>query len=247
MIRISKYISQSGYCSRRDAERLILEGKVKVNSQILNEVVYFVKEGDVVEANGQIVKITENNVKLWVYYKKRGCVTTHNDPEKRNTVFNDIAEEYPNLPYLISVGRLDLNSEGLLLLTNSGKVSRYLELPDNNFSRKYLVKAYGRFSEKDLKKISSGIEIDGIFYKKNTIKLLRSNQTNSWFEISLTEGKNREIRKLFEHINLKVNRLIRTEYGPFLLDKMKPGEILEVTNNNKFLNILEKIESVQEA
>ena len=223
MIRLAKQISTLGYCSRRDAEKLILESRVKVNNQVISDVVTFVTEDDTIEVEG--VMLSSQTPRLWKYYKPRGLITTHKDPQNRPTVFDNIPLK---LPHIISVGRLDIESEGLLLLTNSGKISRYFELPSNNFSRVYEVKAYGKFTQKTLDKIRSGAVIEGIEYRKCQIEVIKSNLMNHWFEVTIHEGKNREIRKLFEFIGMQVSRLIRISYGKYELGVMKPGDIEEL-------------------
>ncbi len=222
--RLAKVISACGYCSRRNAEKLIIEGKVKVNNVIAVSVTTFVDSSeDVIEVEG--VMLYKPSIKLWQYYKPRGLITTHNDPKGRPTIFDNIKI---NTTHIISVGRLDIESEGMLLLTNSGQIARQLELPQNNFSRVYKVKAYGKFTQNNLKDLEKGIVHNGIQYKPASIKLEKSNKTNHWFEVIIHEGKNREIRNMFESLGMMVNRLIRISYGPFQIDDMKKGEIREV-------------------
>ncbi len=223
MERLAKSISSRGYSSRRDAEKIIQEGRVKVNGVAVSEIVTFVEESDVIEIDNVILTISKP--RLWIYYKPRGFVTTHKDPQGRPTVFDNLPIK---IPHIISVGRLDIESEGLLLLTNSGELARKLELPSNNYSRTYKVKAYGKFNEESLKLIASGPEIDGVQYRPCKIKLTKSNISNHWFEITIYEGKNREIRRLFEHIGMEINRLIRVSYYKYILGTMQSGEILEV-------------------
>lgn len=225
--RIAKYIASAGICSRRAAEALISEGKVKVDGQVITSPALNVDSHNIIEVNGQVIKPAEK-VRLWLYYKPVGLITTHHDPQNRPTVFESLKD---SLPRVISVGRLDLNSEGLLLLTNSGTFANSLESPKNNIERVYKVRTYGKTTSL-LKNIDNGkiynITIDGITYKPKSIKLISSTAANSWFRVVLTEGKNREIRKIFEYFNLEVNRLIRIKYGKYELGNLKPGEFLEV-------------------
>lgn len=221
--RLAKVISNSGYCSRRDAEKLIIEGRVTVDGKIVMTPAFNVGDENKITVDGKEIQEVVKP-RLWLYYKPVGLVTTHKDPQDRPTVFQNLPK---NLPRVISVGRLDLNSEGLLLLTNSGDLARKLELPSNNFLRIYKVRAFGKVDMHAISKTKSGINIDGINYRPKDIILLKSEAKNSWFEVHLTEGKNREIRKIFEYFGLKVNRLIRTSYGPFSLGKLKSGEVLE--------------------
>lgn len=229
-IRIAKYINQNGFCSRREAEKLVLEGRVKVNGRKIDDVVTFVSSEDTLEIDGKILTEKKEKIRAWLYYKPRGEVTTRKDEKGRITIFESISQKKSQLPYLISVGRLDIDSEGLIILTNDGNLSRYLELPSNNFERVYRVKAYGDFNEDDISKITKGITIDSVYYKANDISFIKRNNANSWFEVKICEGKNREIRKIFAHIGLVVNRLIRVKYGDFELEDMKNGEIKEVRN-----------------
>ncbi|MDX1924388.1 MAG: pseudouridine synthase [Rickettsiaceae bacterium] len=238
MERVAKYISSCGYCSRREAEKLILSGKVKVNNSTISIVSTLIGPGDLVEIEGVILH--RPKIRLWKYYKPRGFVTTHKDPEGRKTIFEDIfAKNSANgknecsghsfqSKHIISVGRLDIESEGLLLLTNSGELARELELPKNNFKRLYKVKAYGKFTKASLELLEKGITHKGLQYKPCKIKHIKTNLSNHWFEVEIFEGKNREIRNIFSHINMQVNRLIRIEYGPYKLGSMKQSQIEEV-------------------
>ncbi|MBP7189886.1 MAG: rRNA pseudouridine synthase [Rickettsiaceae bacterium] len=227
--RLAKVISNSGYCSRRDAEKLILERRVAVDGKIVETPALNISEENIVTIDGKQISET-SKPRLWLYYKPVGLVTTHKDPENRPTVFTNLPK---NLPRVISVGRLDLNSEGLLLLTNSGDLARKLELPSNNFLRIYKVRTFGKVDMEAISKAKDGVNIEGIFYKPKEINLLKSGSTNNWFEVHLTEGKNREIRKIFTHFGLKVNRLIRISYGPFSLGKLNPGDVIETNITNK--------------
>jgi 23S rRNA pseudouridine2605 synthase len=224
-IRLAKALSSQGYCSRRSAEKLILEGKVRVNGACIKEVVCFVSQDDKLEVEGCIQP--ENDLKLWIYYKPKGLITTYSDPLSRHTVFENFP--YNASRHLVSVGRLDINSEGLLLMTTSKSLAHTLEHPCNNFARTYKVRTFGNLSDEVLQ-IKNGIIIDGIRYKPIKINVLQRG-INSWLEMILTEGKNREIRKILEYFGLQVNRLIRTNYGPFSLEDLRPGEAMEVNLN----------------
>lgn len=224
MERLSKYISKRGFCSRREAERLILEGRVTVNNIQVKEVVTFVTDEDKIEVNNTVIKRIKDTPKIWTYYKPRGYITTRNDPDGRPTIYDNLPEKYSSL---ITIGRLDMDSEGLLLLTNNGDLARYLELPKNKFLRTYRVKAFGNFDESTLDIIRKGTTVNGINYLPAEISLIKRNSANSWFEVTLQEGKNREIRKVFASIGLIVNRLIRLKFGPYDIEEMLVGEIKE--------------------
>lgn len=223
MQRLAKLISNAGICSRRDAEKLILDGQVKVNGIIVTSPATNVNIDNQIEVSGSLITSSQKS-RLWIYYKPVGLITTHKDPLSRKTVF----EQLTGLPRVISIGRLDLNSEGLLLLTNNGDLARQFELPSSKLKRVYHVRAYGN-PDLLLKSNYKNLEIDGIFYNPQSIKLIKKSSSNAWFEVILFEGKNREIRRIFEHFGLKVNKLIRIEYGDFKLDNLKPNEYREVT------------------
>ncbi len=234
-IRIAKFIANAGYSSRRRAEELIFAGLVKVNGEVIQNPATHVTQEDNIEVEGKALERSVDKTRLWLYYKPIGVITSHSDTYGRTTVFENLPE---SLPRVISVGRLDLNSEGLLLLTNNGKLARYLELPENAFSRIYKVRVFGEFDLRELQTIEQGITIDEVHYKPAKLSLVKSG-TNSWFLIELSEGKNREIRKIFSHFNLNVNRLIRVKYGPFALHDLEPGDLKEVPYN-QLLNLLPK-------
>jgi 23S rRNA pseudouridine2605 synthase len=221
--RLAKAISDSGYCSRRDAEKIILSGRVSVDGVLIQTPAFNVL-GNAITIDGLPI-LQAQQPRLWLYHKPVGLVTTHKDPQNRPTVFQNLPSQ---MPRVISVGRLDLNSEGLLLLTNSGDLARKLEMPDNHYQRVYKVRAFGDFDIAALQKITQGITIKEQYYKPSSIRLLTLAK-NSWFEVILCEGKNREIRKIFEHFGLSVNRLIRTSYGKWKLGDLKPGEVMEVS------------------
>jgi 23S rRNA pseudouridine2605 synthase len=223
--RLAKALSSKGYCSRRNAEKLILTGRVKVNGIQVREVVSFVSDEDKLQVEG--FAEPESLKKLWIYHKPKGLITTYSDPLNRNTVFQNFPLDTSG--HLVSVGRLDINSEGLLLMTTCKTLAHNLEHPENELPRVYKVRTFGDLSD-DVLQIKHGIIIKGIKYKPIEINVLQRG-VNSWLEMTLFEGKNREIRKILEHFALQVNRLIRTNYGPFSLGDLKPGQAREVSIN----------------
>lgn len=222
--RIAKYLARAGIASRRDAERLIEQGIVTVDGKVLESPAFKVMPGMEVRVDGVRVAAKEP-VRAWRYHKPAGLVTTHKDPQGRPTVFEAVADR---LPRVISIGRLDLSTEGLLLLTNDGALARRLELPSSGWVRRYRVRAYGRVTQKDLDALKDGVEIDGVRYGPVRAEIDQTQGGNQWITVSITEGKNREIRKLMEHLGMKVNRLIRTAYGPFQLGKLAKDAIEEI-------------------
>ncbi|MFZ5616805.1 MAG: pseudouridine synthase [Pseudomonadota bacterium] len=222
--RIAKYLARAGVASRREAEKLIEQGIVTVDGKILTTPAFKVTPGMDVRVDGTRVKSKEPP-RLWRYHKPSGLVTTHKDPQGRPTVFDAVADR---LPRVISIGRLDLTTEGLLLLTNDGALARQLELPANAWIRRYRIRAYGKTDQKSLDDLAKGVVIDGVGYKPIRAKLDQTKGGNVWITASITEGKNREIRKVMEHLGLKVNRLIRTAFGPFQLGGLPEGEVEEV-------------------
>ena len=225
--RIAKAIARSGLCSRREAERWIINGQVKLNSKILTECGVNVTSKDVIEVNG---KPLPNKVitKLWMYHKQRGYLVTNYDPEGRSTIFDQLKNKVETR--LISVGRLDMDSEGLILLTNDGDLARKLELPATGWLRKYRVRVHGYVIPKDLEPLKNGITIDGIKYGRIDAALDRQQGSNAWLTLSFREGKNREVRKVMNHLGYDVNRLIRVSFGPFNLKDLPSGELQEVKN-----------------
>lgn len=222
--RLAKFMARTGVCSRREAENYILQGRVSVNGKIIETPAFNVEGDEVIAFDGEKLKAAEQT-RLWLYYKPVGFVTTHKDEKGRQTVFEVLP---PSMPRVVSVGRLDLNSEGLLLLTNNGELSRELELPKNAWSRRYRVRVHGRVDEDKLRALQQGVTIDGVVYGKVLIDVEQKVGTNTWLSVSLNEGKNREIRKLMKFIGLEVARLIRVSYGPFQLGNLKKGEVKEV-------------------
>lgn len=222
--RLAKFIARSGVCSRRDAEEYIRQERITVNGEIISTPAFNVDGSEIVLLDGEKLPQKEKT-RLWLYYKPIGLVTTHKDKEGRPTVFDNLP---PGLPRVISVGRLDLNSEGLLLLTNNGDLSRELELPKNAWSRRYRVRVHGRLDVGKLESLKQGITVDGVTYGKVTAAVDSQTGSNAWLSVTLNEGKNREIRKLMKFIGLEVARLIRISYGPFQLGSLKKGEVREV-------------------
>ena len=222
--RIAKVLARAGLCSRRQAEVLISEGRVKVNGKKLTSPAVNVTSADHVSVDGKPLQAARET-QLWRYHKPTGLVTTHNDPQGRPTVFQRLPE---NLGRVISVGRLDLNSEGLLLLTNDGELARTLELPSKGWTRRYRVRVYGKVDEEQLKPLENGITVDGVAYGSIRAKVDNVRKEQAWLTVSIQEGKNREIRKVMEHLNLTVTRLIRVAYGPFQLGNLKRGEVSPV-------------------
>lgn len=222
--RIAKAIARAGLCSRRDAERLIGEGRVKLNGKVLTSPAVNVKPSDDVRIDGQPLPQKEES-RLWRYHKPAGLVTSHKDPEGRRTVFDALREQ---LPRVISIGRLDINTEGLLLLTNDGELARLLELPATGWVRRYRVRAYGKPDPAALARLAGGVTLEGIHYGPIEAALDKAQGDNAWLNIAIREGKNREVKKICEHLGLTVNRLIRVAFGPFQLGDLERGGIAEV-------------------
>lgn len=219
--RLAKSIAASGLCSRRDAELLIKKGLVEVDGKKINSPAFNVNEKNKISVSGKEIEPI-SDTRIWIYNKPAGIITTHKDRFGRITLFSTLE----GLPRVISVGRLDLNSEGLILLTNDGAFARKLELPSSGLERIYRVRAYGDPSS--ILKASFPVIIENFSYNPKSIKLIKGDKKNAWYEVILTEGKNREIRKIFSRFGLKVSRLIRTSYGDFKLGNLKPGEYREV-------------------
>jgi 23S rRNA pseudouridine2605 synthase len=222
--RIAKVVSRAGLASRRDAEEWIVQGRVSVNGRVINSPALDVTESDVITVDGKPLPPRERT-RLFLYHKPRGLMTTHADPEGRPTVFDNLPE---NLPRLISIGRLDFNTEGLLLLTNDGGLARALELPDTGWLRRYRVRAHGEVTQAQLDELKKGVEVDGVKYGPIDATLERDQGANVWLVFAIREGKNREVRNVMAHLGLEVNRLIRVSYGPFQLAELEEGQVEEV-------------------
>jgi 23S rRNA pseudouridine2605 synthase len=222
--RIAKVIARAGLASRRETEAWIVAGRVKVNGEVLKTPATTVSPNDKIEVDGTPLP-TRERTRLFLYNKPRGLVTTNSDPEGRPTIFQNMPND---LPRVVSVGRLDINSEGLLLLTNDGGLSRILELPSTGWLRRYRVRANGRTDQQRLNSLKKGITVEGVVYGTIEATLDSEKGANQWLTIGIREGKNREVRKVLEHIGLKVNRLIRVSFGPFELGEIKEGAVEEV-------------------
>jgi 23S rRNA pseudouridine2605 synthase len=220
-MRIAKAMARAGLCSRRDAERWILDGRVIVNGEVLKSPAREVGPSDKIKVDGQPLPMAEP-VRLWRYHKTKGLVTTHRDPEGRPTVFEKLP---PEMPRVISIGRLDFNTEGLLLLTTDGALARHMELPATGWLRRYRVRAHGKVEQADLDKLKDGAEIEGVRYGPIEATLDKVQGANVWLTIGLREGKNREVRKILGQLGLDVNRLIRISFGPFQLLELEPGAV----------------------
>ena len=223
--RIAKVMARAGLCSRRDAERWIEAGRVKINGQPLTTPAMTVTDSDLVEVDGKPLP-EKDKQRLWRYHKPTGLVVSHRDEKGRKSVFEAIAAE---LPRVVSVGRLDINTEGLLLLTNDGELARQLELPETGWVRRYRVRAYGSVTPEQLAKLKDGITVDGIRYGSIVATLDKVQGRNCWLTLALREGKNREIKLVCEHMGLQVNRLIRISFGPFQLGDLKTGAVEEIS------------------
>ena len=223
--RIAKVMARAGLCSRRDAERWIAEGRVIVDGVVLTSPAVTVTGDSDVQVDGVPLPQPER-VRLWRYHKTAGLVTTHRDEKGRPTVFDAMPKQ---LPRLISVGRLDLNAEGLLLLTNDGALARRLELPATGWLRRYRVRVHGTVAPERLQALGTGIRINGVQYGPIRAELERVQGSNAWLSVALREGKNREVKRVLEHLGLPVARLIRVSYGPFQLGNLAPGAVDEVT------------------
>jgi 23S rRNA pseudouridine2605 synthase len=222
--RVAKVIARAGLASRREAETWIAAGRVRVNGALIRSPAVSVTAHDSITVDGQALPRRERT-RLFLLHKPRGVLTSHGDPHARRTLFDILPK---NLPRLISVGRLDLNSEGLLLLTNDGGLTRVLELPATGWLRRYRVRAHGRITQDELDRLGGGITIDGIRYGAIEATVDRVQGSNVWLTFAMREGKNREVRNVLGYLGLAVNRLIRVSFGPFKLGDLAPGEIAEV-------------------
>lgn len=222
--RIAKRLARAGIASRRDAETMIAAGRIIVNGKVLDTPAFNVKRTDAILVDGKPLPPIERT-RVWLYHKPAGLVTTNRDPEGRPTVFDSLPE---GMPRVLSVGRLDINTEGLLLLTNDGGLARVLELPSTGWVRKYRVRAHGKVTQTDLDALKNGIAIDGIFYGSVEATLEREQGTNVWLTVALREGKNREVKNILGALGLTVARLIRISFGPFQLADLEEGAVREL-------------------
>jgi 23S rRNA pseudouridine2605 synthase len=222
--RIAKMLARAGVASRREIERMIADGRITLNGEKIETPATLLKSLHGVAVDGQLVKQAEPT-KLYLFHKPEGCLTAERDFSGRKTIYDVLPKD---LPRLMPIGRLDLNTEGLLLLTNDGEFKRQMELPSTGVERTYRARCFGDISQAQLEELIHGIEIEGVRYGKIDANLERRTGRNGWVEMTLTEGKNREVRRVLEHFELEVSRLIRTRYGPFVLGDMQPGDVGEV-------------------
>lgn len=223
--RIAKYLARAGIASRREAEAMIERGEVRIDGRKLTTPAFKVTGREDIRVNGKRVQ-AHDPVRVWRYHKPSGLITTTSDPEGRRTIFEELPK---SLPRTITIGRLDLTTEGILLLTNDGGLARAMELPKTGFVRHYRARAHGQITQAELDTLKEGLTMeDGTRYTSIEAELERETGTNNWINVKLTEGKNREVRKALEHLGLQVNRLIRTQYGPFELGDLRPGAVEEI-------------------
>jgi 23S rRNA pseudouridine2605 synthase len=226
--RIAKVLARAGLASRRGAERMIADGRVEVDGEQLDTPAFLVTTANVIAVDGTVIG-TPDRTRMWLYNKPVGLIVSHDDPEGRPTVFESLPRD---MPRVISVGRLDLASEGLLLLTNNGALAQFLEHPSTGWTRHYRVRGYGVPSERKLAQIRMGATVDGIRYAPATIEEEQGGRTNRWYAIGIKEGKNREIRRLMTFADVQVSRLLRTSFGPFQLGSLPEGELKEIPTQN---------------
>jgi 23S rRNA pseudouridine2605 synthase len=228
--RIAKLLARAGIASRRDVERMIAEGRIALNGEKLTTPATLLENLQGVTVDGQPVK-PAGAARLFLFYKPAGCLTAARDPKGRPTIYDKLP---PGLPRLMPIGRLDYMTEGLLLLTNDGELKRQLELPSTGVVRRYRARAFGDVTQAQLESLSEGVTIEGIRYGSIDANLERRTGRNCWIEMSLTEGKNREVRNVLAYLGLQVSRLIRTSYGPFSVEGMGPGDVGEVQREQLF-------------
>ena len=218
--RIAKVIARGSKFSRRDAEKLIADGRVKIDNQIILQPNVNVTSSNDIKLDNKSINF-KPELELYKYYKPRGILVTHHDPENRKTIFDDLPKKFEKM---ISIGRLDYDSEGLLLLTNNGDIKRTMELPNNNWKRTYRVRVHGRVENDIILKFKKGLKIDRMHYKPILANIDNTSNSYTWLTMTLTEGKNREIRNIFEAFGMIVTRLIRVSYGPYKLNKLNKSE-----------------------
>ena len=222
--RIAKVIARDTKYSRREVEKLILDGRVKIDERIIYKPNVNVTSANTILLDNKKINFKQQ-IQLYKYYKPRGFLVTHSDPENRNTIFDNLPKKFENM---ITVGRLDYDSEGLLLMTNNGDIKRKMELPNNNWKRIYRVRVYGKVSKDIVLKLRKGLKIKTIQYKPIDAKIDNESNSYTWLTMSLTEGKNREIRNIFEYFGMSVTRLIRVAYGPYKLNNLIKGEVAKI-------------------
>ncbi|MEN3952408.1 pseudouridine synthase [Iodidimonas sp. SYSU 1G8] len=222
--RIAKVLARAGVASRRAAETMIEQRRVAVDGKVLDSPALNVRPEQIITVDGKPIAAAEPT-RLWLYHKPPGLLTSHKDPKGRNTVFENLPKD---MPRVISVGRLDINSEGLLLLTNDGELARHLESPKTGWKRRYRARAWGEPDDKRLEALRKGVVVDGVKYAPAEVEVESRKASNTWIAVGIREGKNREVRKLLEHAGLQVSRLIRVAYGPFQLGVLERGEVREV-------------------
>lgn len=227
--RISKKIALTRMYSRRQAEALVKSGQVTVNNSIIKEPYYLVNNNDIIKVNNKTLNIQKELPKLWLFNKPRGHLTSKTDPKNRPTIYKLLPK---NLQLSLYVGRLDFNSEGLLLLTNNGDLSNYLTSAKNNIKRIYQVKTFGRITQEQLSSLKKGMKINNVYYSAILANIIKQNNLQTWIKFTLLEGKNNEIRNICKFFNLKVSRLIRTNFGPFSLKALNDGLTKEVSLDN---------------
>ncbi len=239
--RIAKIIARAGLASRRESEKLILDGRVKVNGKTINSPALNLTKNDVIEVDGKLL-LPPEQTRLWIYNKPVGLVSTSKDEKNRPTIFDNLPKE---LPRVVSIGRLDLNSEGLLLLTNDGELKRRLELPSTGWLRRYRVRVKGKLKDSMLEPLRHGIFVEGTYFKPMDVSFDRQTGANAWLSIGLREGKNREIRKALGFVGLSVNRLLRISFGDFELGTLKKGEVQEVRLSRVKNLLKDKVDNLQ--
>jgi 23S rRNA pseudouridine2605 synthase len=225
--RIAKLLARAGIASRREIERMIADGRIALDGKILDTPATILKNLSGVTVDGNPVKAPEAT-KLFMYHKPSGLLTTERDPKGRPTIYDRLPK---GLPRVMPIGRLDLNTEGLLLLTTDGEFKRQMELPATGVERSYRARAYGNVTQAQLEDLMMGVEIEGVRYGSINANIERRTGANVWIEVKLKEGKNREVRRVLEYLDLQISRLIRTSYGPFVLSDLPVGEVMEVRQN----------------